>query len=311
MKYCIIFTAFVLLCSWSCDKKNPTGSSGNDILGKWVLVKEEEEWTEDGVVYTDSEIFPTEDTSELYLLIITPELIISFANNGDETYECDTTTYTVKEKTIIMVYLDENGVEVYDTLDFYLTGGQLVFEMREVTGDDYEIYRIYLSKYTGVIPPPCWLIPIEDDDYEPDNDYTSATAIGTGGTSQNHTLMENDEDWLSFDAVSGNTYVIKTTGNTDTYLELYGTDGTTLLDDDDDDDDETGLSSGMNAVIVWVCATNGTYYFKVRGFSSDEIGKYAVSVAQSRLGSRETPLRNNTKRVRKFNRGLFKVRKEK
>jgi hypothetical protein len=109
------------------------------------------------------------------------------------------------------------------------------------------------------------------DSYEPDDSYAQATLIAKGDPAQSHTLSSlDDEDWLKFNAVSGTTYTIETQGATDTYLNLYGTDGVTLLASGDD---ISGLNT--NSRIVWTCTTSGVYYFAAAGW---DVGSYTVTL---------------------------------
>jgi len=109
------------------------------------------------------------------------------------------------------------------------------------------------------------------DAYEPDSSYAQAQLIVKDGAAQSHTLSgEDDKDWIKFAAVSGTTYTIETGGSTDTYLDLYGTDGRSLLASDDDSG-----SPYPNAKIVWTCPSSGTYYFTVAGW---DVGSYTVTL---------------------------------
>lgn len=129
-----------------------------------------------------------------------------------------------------------------------------------------------ILRYTASFPPVQWTTALPNDDYEPDSTYTTATAITVGATAQDHVLYPDDRDWFSFLAQAGTAYVIETTGNLDTYLTLYDTDGGTFLADDDDGGNE------LNALIIWTCTTAGAYFFEVRGFDAEEAGIYSVSV---------------------------------
>ncbi len=112
------------------------------------------------------------------------------------------------------------------------------------------------------------------DIYEPDSVYTLARSITKGGAAQSHTLTINDEDWLMFSAVSGTTYTIETQGSLDTWLDLFSTDGQSLLDSDDDSG-----SSPPNAKIVWTCPATGTYYFCVTlSMLGSTEGSYTVTL---------------------------------
>jgi hypothetical protein len=108
------------------------------------------------------------------------------------------------------------------------------------------------------------------DKYEPDSTFAQAKAIVKDSAAQSRTLSDTlDEDWIKFAAVSGTTYTIETQGPTDTYINLYGTDGVSLLASDDDS------GTYPNAKIVWTCPSSGTYYFTVAGWS---VGSYTVTL---------------------------------
>lgn len=97
---------------------------------------------------------------------------------------------------------------------------------------------------------------------EPNDSPEQATAaVAFDGTSAQQSFhRQNDEDWLKFDATSGNTYVIYTTNlgpNVDTVLFLYNTDGITELLSDDDS------GEGYASKITFQAPTDGTYYIKV------------------------------------------------
>jgi hypothetical protein len=110
-----------------------------------------------------------------------------------------------------------------------------------------------------------------DDSYEPDDTFTRAKPIAKGDLAQSHTLSSlDDEDWLKFVAESGTTYTIETQGTTDTYLNLFDTDGTSLLASDDDIS-----TTNLNGRIVWTCMTSGPYYFEVAGW---DVGCYTVTL---------------------------------
>ena len=70
--------------------------------------------------------------------------------------------------------------------------------------------------------------PVPDGDpYEPDDTCSWANAITTTGSVQVHTFhAPGDADWVSFQAISGTTYLIEaltpSDSNTDVVLELYG-----------------------------------------------------------------------------------------
>ena len=113
------------------------------------------------------------------------------------------------------------------------------------------------------------------DAFEPDDTAGQARDIPTDGSRQDHTFhVGGDVDWLAFVAEIGKTYVIETfVGDADTYLYLYDTDATTVIDENDDG------GAGTASRIQWVCGTGGTYYLKVRHYNEAEgTGSYQISV---------------------------------
>jgi fibronectin type 3 domain-containing protein len=87
-----------------------------------------------------------------------------------------------------------------------------------------------------------------------------ANAIVTDGGIQNHSFhIASDEDWLSFSATSGIMYAIETFNltETDTYVYLFDSDGTTILDTDDN----SGV--GLGSYISWTAPSDDTYYVRI------------------------------------------------
>jgi len=119
------------------------------------------------------------------------------------------------------------------------------------------------------------------DAYEPDDNYSLANYISANGAKQTHDFhVPGDQDWLKFNAPGGSSYTIETSDlgpESDTYLYLYDTTGTTELKHDDD----SGV--GLASKISWYCGESGTYYIKVRHFSILASGpetRYNISVVQ-------------------------------
>ncbi|GAH75561.1 unnamed protein product, partial [marine sediment metagenome] len=120
--------------------------------------------------------------------------------------------------------------------------------------------------------------PTSPDAYEPDDDAAHATPIATDGQLQQHSICPGgDIDYMSFAAQAGRDYVIEThhvnDQPADTYLYLYGTNGTTLLEEDDDSGSDWFCSK-----IEWTCPTGGTYYAAVEHYSTTGVCNYAVNV---------------------------------
>ena len=120
---------------------------------------------------------------------------------------------------------------------------------------------------TSVTPPPCL-----DSATEPDDSAAQARTVAVPSTSSRAFCLAGDGDWVKFSAGAGRTYRLDTlnlAGGTDTVIELYATDGATLLASDDD-------GGGFpNSLITWTAPTSGTYYLKARQYNG------AGSVAQT------------------------------
>jgi len=116
------------------------------------------------------------------------------------------------------------------------------------------------------------------DTYEPDDTALTARAIAVDSAVQTRTIAPAaNEDWVTFGGTAGITYSIETTftdgSSTDTLLELFGADGTTLLTSDDD-----GNGSGFSR-IEYTPSTSGALFVRVRGALAGTVGAYGLRVA--------------------------------
>ena len=91
------------------------------------------------------------------------------------------------------------------------------------------------------------------------NDSSAATPIGVATSADGEFELSSDRDWFQFDAVAGESYVFEThlDRTTDSWLELYGVDGQTLLAFDDDGGD------GRASRIEWTAPEDGAYFLNV------------------------------------------------
>jgi YVTN family beta-propeller protein len=121
-----------------------------------------------------------------------------------------------------------------------------------------------------------------EDIYEQDDDFTQAAIKQTDGTVYHHTYYPaGDPDWSVFTGNVGVEYVIKTSelfDGADTILELYDTDGTTLLDSNNDRE-----PSEKYSLIAFAPPATGQYYVKSYRQSETpmpigEYGKYNLTI---------------------------------
>jgi len=111
------------------------------------------------------------------------------------------------------------------------------------------------------------------DIYEPDDSAAAAKPFGPFGEYQVYSFhVSGDQDWISFEAVAGNEYVIETaesltsTVTVDTVVWLYGPDGHTPITYHDGDPASGSLGSAVSrpdSSIAWQAEKSGVYYLSV------------------------------------------------
>jgi len=224
----------------------------------------------DGVVQPRT-LFPSGDQDWVTFNAVagTTYEILTSGTNGTET---DTfLELYASDGTSLLAFNDdwEAMLTLYSRIEWTAPSNQTVF---------VRVYR-YGNLLTGAyglsVQP---VVAVGPDAYEPDNTSATAGTIPVDGTVQARTIGPvGDHDWVSFNAVSGTTYEIRTGSDgkwTDTYLELFAADGTTLIDSNDDADASTYYSK-----ITWTPASNQTVYAAVRHFDDGAgTGTYELSI---------------------------------
>jgi hypothetical protein len=118
---------------------------------------------------------------------------------------------------------------------------------------------------------------VAPDSYEPDDTAAEANVIISGETQLHNFHVAGDNDWMRISVDTGDSYVFETSAagsSTDTYMYLYDTDGTTVLEYDDDG------GSGLFSLISYTFSDAGTYYIMVRPYSSSYVGtQYNINVS--------------------------------
>jgi hypothetical protein len=112
------------------------------------------------------------------------------------------------------------------------------------------------------------------DEYEGDDDFSSAREISIG-TPQRHTFTGSDDvDWVKFQVTQAGPYTIRTRGvnsnRLDTYIELFDSKQHAI---DEDDDGGENLDSRLT-----VRLESGIYYLKVECLDSNPSQPYTISV---------------------------------
>jgi sugar lactone lactonase YvrE len=101
------------------------------------------------------------------------------------------------------------------------------------------------------------------DMYEDDDSYNQANVIVLNAPDPQQHNFHNagDEDWVKFYGLAGKTYEIRASypgADNDAVLELYDTDGTTLLAE------VNNPGSGVQEILNWTFSLDGIYYVKVK-----------------------------------------------
>lgn len=127
------------------------------------------------------------------------------------------------------------------------------------------------------------------DAFEPNDSAAAAAAVSTDGSATHATLFSDpgldgagaaDEDWFSFSATDGQTYVVET-GNLlsdgNTFLEIVDTDGTTVLASNDD-----RAAGDESSRVEWTAPRTDVFYARVTHAPDVGIyGSYDLFVAAS------------------------------
>ena len=186
----------------------------------------------------------------------------SYSGSPGANVKLDLYDSTALVQSISQSEYTSNGYLLWSVPSSLSTDSRYRVKITSTTQDNVFVY----SRYFRIVNPSL------SDSYEPDSTYLLAKPITVGAAPQNHSLSSNDKDWLSFTATAGTTYTIQTFGSLDTYLNLFSTDGTTVLASDDDQP-----NGDTNARITWTCTASGTYYCEIFGVSGS-VGNYTVSV---------------------------------
>jgi uncharacterized protein (DUF2141 family) len=124
---------------------------------------------------------------------------------------------------------------------------------------------------------------------DPNNADEGTLSVTVGGTVSGVIDTTGDIDTITVSLVAGQTYSFYLYGSggtpvTDTFLSLFGTDGTTLINEDDDG----GI--GTYSLITYTAATTGTYTLTAESFSNPGdpgLGDWTLAVHQQ--GADEAP----------------------
>ena len=120
----------------------------------------------------------------------------------------------------------------------------------------------------------CDGVTIQDDEYEPDGNFETATSIEIGAP-QVHTLPASDQDYYSFQTTEVSDVVITTRGSSgDTLITLYNEARAQITAEDDG-------GSGNFARLEQRSLPPGSYFFRITNGTSGPTGIHTVEVFSS------------------------------
>jgi hypothetical protein len=165
---------------------------------------------------------------------------------------------------------NEDGFKIERSTDGFTWPDSYTVEANVTTYSDSSVacnqryhYRVIAYNPTGDSAPSNTDDAIPADVYEIDDAYTDAKPVSIQGAPRTQCFYyAGDEDWVQLPVLPNLPYTITTSNlgtSTDTYLELYGLDGTTVLTSNNDCPGTAPASCINN----WSNVTGGIYFIRV------------------------------------------------
>ena len=130
------------------------------------------------------------------------------------------------------------------------------------------------SKWTEQIG--AYAVTADVPEAEPNDAPATANPVHCGDVLRPASIIAGDNDYIVFTANSGDVISFGTdadgTPTVDTFIHLYAADGVTQLASDDDS------GPGTYSLLGWTALYTGTYYGRIRGFSTSGAGLYKAFV---------------------------------
>ena len=187
-----------------------------------------------------------------------------FEGEPGGSYVIETSNLGREIDTVVSLYdstgnelaLDDDGGEEFGSSRLFWVaeeGGRLYVMVRGLAdteggwGTDYEVSLRVAEGFRM-------------DEYEPDDSSAQATRIEVEETQRHNRHVSGDEDWISFQAEAGSTYVIETSrlgDRADTVAYLYDAQGNELALDDD------GGDEARASRLRWTAPDSGLFFVKV------------------------------------------------
>ncbi|MDC7784345.1 M10 family metallopeptidase C-terminal domain-containing protein [Rhodoplanes sp. TEM] len=118
---------------------------------------------------------------------------------------------------------------------------------------------------------------------------TTAYSLQIGQIAQGRLSAAGDHDWYRVTLTAGQIYTVAlvgtgTSGVTDPYLQIYGTNGSTVVASDDDS------LPNINSVVTFTASTSGTYYIDAGAYNNSGAGQYGVSITTGTRAIVDVPM---------------------
>ena len=162
-----------------------------------------------------------------------------------------------------MLENDDGGEGDNGRIDFFIEqAGRYYVKVRHYDGSDQGEYQVY-AQFVQATP----------DQWEPDDSRGEARQAEPNGTPQIKNFTPAvDQDWVTFTLTETSTVEIMTTGDVDTYIELFDRLGNRIAEDDDG-------GSDYNARVERLLQT-GQYYIRIYQVEGDAVfgAEYALQI---------------------------------
>jgi len=149
---------------------------------------------------------------------------------------------------------DDGGENSNAKVEFYASpGGTYRLKLRGYNNSESGPYRIWASQKP--LPQPAEL---------------------RVGSSHSGNIVEGEDYWYRVTPSGAGFLVVETSGNIDTYLEVYDSSYNFITENDDGGD-------GNNARLEFFIDTGKTYLLRLKGYNSNESGPYRITASQKPL----------------------------
>ena len=187
-----------------------------------------------------------------------------FEAASGQSYEIQTSSLGPEVDTVVSIYdgqgnelaVDDDGGDEFRSSRLFWSPQEdqrlyvMVWAFMDAQGGSGAHYSVSLRLAEG----------FRVDEYEPDDSAEQATRMEIGETQRHNRHVSADEDWISFRAEPGQTYVIATSRlgeRADTVIYLYDREGNELAVDDDGGEEERA------SWLEWTAPNGGLFFVKV------------------------------------------------